>query len=618
MKLSAAQAEYWTHESKKLLWRKPWQDLCTYSFRPPVHIRWFDGGELNVSENCIDRHLPSLSKKTALTWVPDTPSEPPIDISYQELFERVSQWSHYLSSLNLKSGDRIAIYLPMVPEALFAMLSCARLGLIHTVVFAGFSPDSIADRMEDSQACAIISMTKSRRGGQALNLQENVTKALEILESRGTLPKPQVIWTDHPEVKKEISLQPTSHKAQSFGSETPLFILYTSGSTNKPKGVLHTSAGYLLYAQSTFEKVFQVGHEDVFWCTADVGWITGHSYLVYGPLASGARIVLFEGVPTYPTPARCWEIIEKLGVTHFYTAPTALRALMREGDSWVMQHSRKTLKVLGTVGEPINPEVWRWYHRVVGESRCPIVDTWWQTETGGILISDQVAEKNSQPQKPGSAGCPLPALEPVVLDSHGAPLSGECEGLLALASSWPGQSRTVFGNHKRFEDTYFSTYPGFYFTGDGCRRDREGHFWITGRVDDVLNVSGHRLGTAEIESSLVAHPMVAEAAVVGKPHDIKGTAIVGFVILKALSHQNLSAQEVTLLLQQQVRQHLSPIAKPDEVHVVSALPKTRSGKIMRRILRKLVEDPSAELGDISTLNDPSVVQQIRDQLRRTY
>ena len=602
---------FWRGQAGRLLWSKPFSVVKNVSFhKDDFRIRWFEDGELNVAVNCLDRHLPVHADKTAIIWESDDPAIPSQRISYGELHGRVCQLANALQNLGVVKGDRITIYLPMIPEAAIAMLACARIGAVHSVVFGGFSPDAIASRIEDCASKLIITAGASQRGGRWLPLKAQVDEALQ---QRGThsvetvlvvrhgpgappMQMPRDRWYD-----EVVDPQPRTHAAAAMNAEDPLFILYTSGSTGKPKGVLHTSAGYLLHASFTHEAVFDLKPDDVYWCTADVGWITGHSYCVYGPLANAATTVMFEGVPNWPDFSRFWQVVDKHQVSIFYTAPTAIRALMREGEAPVKQSSRASLRLLGTVGEPINPEAWRWYHRVVGDGRCPVVDTWWQTETGGILIAPLPAATDL---KPGSATLPFFGVRPQLVNAEGVPIDGAGEGNLVLLDSWPGQMRTVYGDHARFFETYFSTYPGTYFTGDGARRDADGYYWITGRVDDVLNVSGHRLGTAEIESALVSHPAVAEAAVVGAPHDIKGQGIYVYVTLKAGQTESDALRRELI---EHVRHHLSPIASPDWVQWAPGLPKTRSGKIMRRILRKIAENQPEALGDISTLADPAVV-----------
>jgi acetyl-CoA synthetase len=602
---------FWREQADRLTWSKAFSVVKNVSFhKEDFRIKWFEDGELNVAVNCLDRHLPEHANKTAIIWESDNPETASQRISYQELHDRVCQLANALENLGIRKGDRVTIYLPMIPEAAVSMLACARIGAIHSVVFAGFSPDAIASRLEDCQTKLIITASAGQRGGKWI-----AQKALidEALKQKGTSSVETVLVVRHgPEAPpmqmprdrwfdEVVNSQAKTHQAAAMNAEDPLFILYTSGSTGKPKGVLHTTAGYLLHAAFTHEVVFDLKPNDVYWCTADVGWITGHSYVLYGPLANASTTVMFEGVPSYPDFSRFWQVVDKHQVTIFYTAPTAIRALMREGDAPVQKYTRKSIRLLGTVGEPINPEAWSWYHRVVGEGRCPVVDTWWQTETGGILITPLPAATDL---KPGSASMPFFGVYPALLDAEGNLIEGAGEGNLVLTDSWPGQMRSVYGDPQRFFETYFSTYPGNYFTGDGARRDADGYYWITGRVDDVLNVSGHRLGTAEIESALVSHPSVAEAAVVGAPHDIKGQGIYVFVTLKNGIEESDALRKELIL---HVRQHISPIASPDWLQWAPGLPKTRSGKIMRRILRKIAENQPEALGDISTLADPGVV-----------
>ncbi len=602
------QEKFWAEIAERLHWFKKWDRVKNISFQKPVHIEWFAGGELNVSYNCLDRHLKTQPQKTALIWEADHPDTPSKKITYQELHQAVCKFANVLKKMGIQKGDRVTISMPMIPEAAMAMLACTRIGAIHSVVFGGFAAESIAERIRGSDSHFVITADEALRGGKYFPLKKTVDEALQktdvvqkvlVVKNSGreiSFQTGRDFW--YHELLKQVS---PDCPAESMQAEDPLFFLYTSGSTNKPKGVLHTTGGYLVYTSYTHELVFDLKPNDVYWCTADVGWITGHSYLLYGPLCNGATTLMFEGVPSYPSCSRFWEVIDKHQVSIFYTAPTALRSLMREGDAPVQKTSRKSLRILGTVGEPINPEAWAWYHKVVGDSRCPIVDTWWQTETGGILISPL---PNFKKIKPGSAMQALPQIETKMLTPEGKEIVGEGEGVLVLTDSWPGQMRTVFGDHARFEETYFTTYPGYYFTGDGCRRDADGDFWITGRVDDVLNVSGHRLGSAEIESALVANPKVAEAAAVGFPHDIKGQGIYVFVTLKA---DIQASDELSKELILWVGQEIGAIAKPDRLQWATALPKTRSGKIMRRILRKIAEGRADQLGDISTLADPSVV-----------
>jgi acetyl-CoA synthetase len=605
--------QFWQQQSERITWFQKWHTLKKVSYHKPISIEWYLGGKLNVSYNCIDRHLPQHANRTALIWEADEPTVPSKKITYQELHDEVCYMANVLKANGVKKGDRVTIYLPMIPEAVFAMLACARIGAVHSVVFAGFSPDSIADRINDCESTFVITADEGKRAGKKIPLKQNIDEALQktksvknVLVVKYTDAKlnwqPQRdLWWHEQKTKQTPKCEP-----EIMDAEDPLFILYTSGSTGKPKGVLHTTGGYLVYASYTHQLIFDYKPSDVYWCTADVGWVTGHSYIVYGPLANAATTLIFEGVPLYPTPARFWEVVDKHQVNIFYTAPTAIRSLMREGTSWVKQTSRKSLRLLGSVGEPINPEAWNWYAHNIGEDRCPVVDTWWQTETGGILISPIPFQTKL---KPGSATLPLPGIEPKILTPEGKELNGPCEGVLVLADSWPGQMRTVYKDHQRFEETYFSTYSGYYFTGDGCRRDEDGYYWITGRVDDVINVSGHRLGTAEIESALVAHPKVAEAAVVGYPHDIKGQGIYAYVTLKL---GETTSEELKKELIQWVSKEISPIAKPDLLQWAPGLPKTRSGKIMRRILRKIAENQPDQLGDTSTLADPTVVQNLVD------
>lgn len=623
---------YWTEIGERLSWFKKWDRLKSVSYQQPVEIKWYEGGKLNVSFNCLDRHLVGArANKIALIWEPDSPNTPNRQFTYRELAKETGRFANSLKKMGVKKGDTVTIYMPMIPEAAFAMLACTRIGAVHSVVFGGFSPDSIADRMSDGKSQFIITADEGLRGGKQIPLKKNVDAALDTLSRATPNIQPTVLVIKHTggevpmrdgrdhwyhQISESVS---TDCMPQEMDAEDPLFLLYTSGSTNKPKGVLHTTGGYLAWASFTHELVFDLREDDIFWCTADVGWITGHSYLLYGPLANGATTVMFEGVPNYPNSSRFWEVVDKHKVTILYTAPTAIRALMRDGEQPVKKTSRKSLRLLGSVGEPINPEAWLWYYNVVGDGRCGIVDTWWQTETGGILISPIAG---ATPLKPGSATLPLPGIQTRLVDEKGQEKLGATEGNLVLLDSWPGQMRTVFGDHARFEATYFSTYAGTYFTGDGCKRDQDGFHWITGRVDDVLNVAGHRLGTAEIESALVAHKNVAEAAVVGFPHDIKGQGIYCYVTLK---EGVTSSNELKKELINSVRTHLSPIATPDAIQWAPGLPKTRSGKIMRRILRKIAEAAAEEspamkeldqgreallmqnLGDTSTLADPSVV-----------
>lgn len=613
----AADADvFWREQAMRLAWSKPFTSVNNVSFhKDDFCIKWFEDGELNVAVNCLDRHLPEHANKTAIIWESDDPHTPSQHISYKALHDRVCQLANALQNLGVGKGDRVSIYLPMIPEAAVAMLACARIGAIHSVIFAGFSPDAIASRLADCDTKLIITASAGQRGGKWLALKAQIDEALK---QRGTSSVETVLVVRHGPIAPPMQMprdrwfeemvdhQAKTHHAEAMNAEDPLFILYTSGSTGKPKGVLHTTGGYLLHAAFTHEAVFDLKPNDVYWCTADVGWITGHSYVLYGPLANACTTVMFEGVPSYPDFSRFWQVVDKHQVSIFYTAPTAIRALMREGDAPVKSSSRKSLRLLGTVGEPINPEAWMWYQRVVGDSRCPVVDTWWQTETGGILITPLPA---ATVLKPGSATRPFFGVQPALVNAEGELIEGAGEGNLVLLDSWPGQMRGVYGDQQRFFETYFTTYPGFYFTGDGARRDADGDYWITGRVDDVLNVSGHRLGTAEIESALVSHPDVAEAAVVGAPHDIKGQGIYVFV---TLNNGVAESDALRAELIQHVRQHISPIASPDWLQWAPGLPKTRSGKIMRRILRKIAENQPEALGDISTLADPSVVAYLVD------
>ncbi|CAA0102260.1 Acetyl-coenzyme A synthetase [Starkeya nomas] len=604
---------FWGEEGKRIEWFEPYTIVKNTSYAPGnVSIKWFEDGVTNVAWNCIDRHLPTRADQVAIIWEGDDPSQSR-SITYQELHDEVCRFANVLRNRNVEKGDRVTIYMPMIPEAAYAMLACARLGAIHSVVFGGFSPDSLAGRIRDCGSKVIITTDEGLRGGRKVPLKANVDAAIA---------KASDVEVDHVIVVKRtggnVDMKPGRdvwyHEAADLvtsecpavpvEAEHPLFILYTSGSTGLPKGVLHTTGGYLVYASMTHQYVFDYHEGDVYWCTADIGWVTGHSYIVYGPLANGATTLMFEGVPNYPTNSRFWEVIDKHKVNIFYTAPTAIRALMQAGDEPVTKTSRASLRLLGSVGEPINPEAWEWYHRVVGEERCPIVDTWWQTETGGILITPLPGATRL---KPGSATRPFFGVIPQVVDAEGGVLEGACEGNLVIADSWPGQMRTVYGDHERFMQTYFSTYPGKYFTGDGCRRDADGYYWITGRVDDVINVSGHRMGTAEVESALVAHPKVSEAAVVGYPHDIKGQGIYAYVTLMDGVEPS---EDLRKELVNWVRREIGPIASPDLIQFAPGLPKTRSGKIMRRILRKIAEDEFGNLGDTSTLADPTVVDDL--------
>ena len=601
---------FWAEQATRLDWIKSPTEIKDVSFgKEDFRIRWFADGVLNVSANCIDRHLPDRADETAILWEGDDPADSRA-ISYGELHAEVCRMANVLKRRGVTKGDRVTIYLPMIPEAAYAMLACARIGAVHSVVFGGFSPDSLCGRIEDCGSTLVITADEGLRGGKTVPLKANVDAALEKVSVEAVLvvrrtgaDVPMKAGRDF-DYATEAAAVSADCAPEPMNAEDPLFILYTSGSTGKPKGVLHTTGGYLFWAAWTHELVFDYRPGEVFWCTADVGWVTGHSYVVYGPLANGATSLMFEGVPNYPSVSRFWEVIDKHKVDIFYTAPTALRALMREGDAPVKSSSRASLRLLGTVGEPINPEAWRWYHEVVGEGRLPIVDTWWQTETGGILVSPLPGATDL---KPGSATKPLPGVELQLVDAEGGVLDGAASGNLVITDSWPGQMRTVYGDHQRFFDTYFSTYPGKYFTGDGCRRDADGYYWITGRVDDVINVSGHRIGTAEVESALVSHPKVAEAAVVGFPHDVKGQGIYAYVTLIA---GETPSEELHKELVSWVRKEIGPIASPDHLQWAPGLPKTRSGKIMRRILRKIAENDYGSLGDTSTLADPSVVNEL--------
>jgi acetyl-CoA synthetase len=608
---------FWREQGKRIDWIKPYTKIKDVSYdAKDLHIRWYEDGSLNVAANCIDRHLAKRADQTAIIWEGDDPKDSK-HITYRQLHDEVCKFSNVLKANGVKKGDRVTIYLPMIPEAAYAMLACARIGAVHSVVFGGFSPDSLAGRILDCRSDVVITADEGLRGGkavplkvntdQALKLCPNVKRAIVVKRTGGNVAMQagRDVWY-HDEAAKV----PATCEPEVMNAEDPLFILYTSGSTGKPKGVLHTTGGYLVFASMTHHYVFDYHDGDIYWCTADVGWVTGHSYIVYGPLSNGATTLMFEGVPNYPTVSRFWEVIDKHKVNIFYTAPTAIRALMRDGEAPVKKTSRASLRLLGSVGEPINPEAWLWYHRVVGDGRCPIVDTWWQTETGGILITPL---PGATALKPGSATRPFFGVVPQVVDAEGKVLEGETTGNLVLADSWPGQMRTVYGDHERFIETYFKTYPGKYFTGDGCRRDKDGYYWITGRVDDVINVSGHRLGTAEVESALVGHTKVAEAAVVGYPHDIKGQGIYAYVTLKAGVE---ASEELRKELGQWVGKEIGAIARPDVIQWAPGLPKTRSGKIMRRILRKIAEGDTSNLGDTTTLADPAVVQDLVANARK--
>ncbi|ODR95787.1 acetyl-coenzyme A synthetase [Methyloceanibacter stevinii] len=603
---------FWGREGQRLDWIKPYTRVKNSTFAyPDASIKWFEDGTLNVSANCTDRHLAKRADQTAIIWEPDDPETPAQHITYRELHDNVCRLANVLKAQGVKRGDRVTIYLPMIPAAAYAMLACARIGAIHSIVFGGFSPDSLAGRVEDCKSAVIITSDEGRRGGRSVPLKANadaaadksghVEKILVVRHTGGDIPwtEGRDIWLDEAMAEASPDCPP-----EEMNAEDPLFILYTSGSTGAPKGVVHCSGGYLVYTSMTHQYVFDYHDGDVYWCTADVGWVTGHSYIVYGPLANGATTLMFEGVPNYPDASRFWQVVDKHNVSIFYTAPTAIRALMGAGDDYVKSTSRKSLRLLGSVGEPINPEAWEWYYHVIGEMRCPIVDTWWQTETGGVLITPL---PGATKLKPGSATRPFFGVQPALVDSEGSMIEGPGQGNLVILDSWPSMMRTVYGDHKRFVDTYFSAYKGMYFTGDGCRRDEDDYYWITGRVDDVINVSGHRMGTAEVESALVAHPKVSEAAAVGFPHDIKGQGIYCYVTLMAGEHEIDTLKKE---LRDWVRNEIGPIAAPDHIQFAPGLPKTRSGKIMRRILRKIAEDEYGNLGDTSTLADPTVVSHL--------
>jgi acetyl-CoA synthetase len=604
---------FWREEARRIDWITPFTEISDVSWdTDDLHIRWFGDGRLNASANCIDRHLDARGDDTAIIWEGDDP-DTSLSITYRELHEAVCRLANGLKSIGVQKGDRVTIYMPMIPEAAYAMLACARIGAVHSVVFGGFSPDALAGRISDCESRFVITADEGVRGGKPIPLKANVDKALEnagdvdhviVVKRTGG----EIAWDETRDVDYQtlVSAQPAECEPEPMDAEDPLFILYTSGSTGKPKGVLHTTGGYMVWASMTHEYVFDYKPGEIYWCTADVGWVTGHTYIVYGPLANGATTLMFEGVPTWPGPDRFWQVVDKHKVNTFYTAPTAIRALMREGEEPVKKHDRSSLRLLGTVGEPINPEAWHWYYKTVGDTRCPIVDTWWQTETGGALITPLPGAID---MKPGSATKPFFGVEPALMNAEGNRLAdtGAAEGNLVITRSWPGQMRTVYGDHQRFVDTYFTAYPGYYFTGDGARRDSDGYWWITGRVDDVLNVSGHRLGTAEIESALVAHDDIAEAAVVGYPHDVKGQGIYCYVTLMG---GRAPEDEDIAEIKAWVRQEIGPVATPDLIQFAPGLPKTRSGKIMRRILRKIAENDYGNLGDISTLADPGVVDDL--------
>ena len=604
---------FWKKEGKRIDWIKPYTKIKDVKYsKTDVKIKWYYDGTLNASANCIDRHLKDKKNKTAIIWVGDDPKDSK-QISYKELHNNVCKAANALKELGIKKGDRVTIYLTMIPELAYVMLACARIGAVHSIIFGGFSPDSIAGRINDCQSDYIITADEGVRGGKIIPLKKITDEALEscpnvkkciVVKRTGN----EVNWVEDRDVWYDAITKLASNNCEpeEMSAEDPLFILYTSGSTGKPKGVLHTTGGYMVYASMTHQYIFDYKKNDIYWCSADIGWVTGHSYIIYGPLSNGATTIMFEGVPNYPDTSRWWQIVDKYKVNIFYTAPTALRALMREGKEPVKKTSRKSLKLLGTVGEPINPEAWLWYYKVVGDSRCPIVDTWWQTETGGIMISPQ---PGAMDLKPGSATKPFYGIRPIIVNEKGETLKGPCRGRLCIAQSWPGQMRTVYGDHQRFIDTYFSQFDGKYFTGDGCRRDEDGYYWITGRVDDVIIVSGHNLGTAELESAFVAHPKVAEAAVVGYPHDIKGNGLYCYVTLNAGENPSGDLERELKLW---VRKQIGPIATPDLIQFAPGLPKTRSGKIMRRILRKIAANEHDQLGDTTTLADPTVVESLVD------
>jgi acetyl-CoA synthetase len=601
---------FWGEQGKRLDWIKPYTKIKDTTFDKPVSIKWYEDGTLNTSVNCLDRHLATRGDQTAIIWESDDPSISE-HITYKDLHERVCRLGNAMKDRGIKKGDVVTIYMPMTPEAAVAMLACTRIGAIHSVVFGGFSPEALAGRIQDCESNCVITSDEGVRGSKPVPLKANTDAAVAQCSTVKTVivcnrTGGDIDWVEGRDVWYQDITQAASPDClpEEMGAEDPMFILYTSGSTGKPKGVLHTTGGYMVYASMTHQYVFDYHDGDIYWCTADVGWVTGHTYIVYGPLANGATTLIFEGVPNYPDVSRFWQVCDKHDVNIFYTAPTALRALMRDGDGPVKATSRKSLRLLGTVGEPINPEAWMWYHKVVGDERCPIVDTWWQTETGGICITPL---PGATAAKPGSATRPFFGIRPAIVDEEGTPKEGACQGNLTLLDSWPGQMRSLYGDHNRFEETYFSTYAGKYFTGDGCRRDEDGYYWITGRVDDVLNISGHRMGTAEIESALVAHKLVAESAVVGMPHDIKGQGIYAYVTLNANEEPS---DELKAELVKWVRKEIGPIATPDAIQWAPGLPKTRSGKIMRRILRKIAENDYSNLGDTSTLADPSVVDDL--------
>jgi len=606
---------FWGDVAQEFHWEKKWDRVLRWDFDKDIRIEWFKGGKTNLCYNALDRHLATRGGRVAYFWEGNNPGEDRT-VTYKELHAEVCKFANVLRAKGVKKGDRVSIYMPMVLELPIAMLACARIGAVHSIVFGGFSADSLADRILDSQCRFLITTNAVYRGAKAVPLKDNADRAMQIAASKGVTVENCIVTNRVDSVKvpmqagrdswwhEEMAKASADCPVEWMDAEDPLFVLYTSGSTGKPKGVLHTTAGYMIYVTHSFKYIFDYHDDDIFWCTADIGWVTGHSYIVYGPLCAGATSVMFEGIPTYPDAGRFWDVVDKHNVTIFYTAPTAIRAIAAQGNEHVQKRSRKSLRLLGTVGEPINPEAWRWYYEVVGDKRCPIVDTWWQTETGGILITPL---PGSHPLKPGSATLPYFGCEPVVVNDQGKVLEGPCAGILTIKSPWPGMMRTVYGQHRRFKETYFSAFPGLYFTGDGCRRDEDGYYWITGRVDDVINVSGHRMGTAEVESALVSHPKVAEAAVVGFPHPIKGEGIYAYVTLNV---GEAYTDELKKELQAHVRKEIGPIAAPDVIHWAPGLPKTRSGKIMRRILRKIASGEFKEIGDTTTLADPSVVDKL--------
>jgi acetyl-CoA synthetase len=615
---------FWSEMAEGFYWKQRWSQVRSYDFSGDISIQWFIGGKTNITYNCLDRHLADRPDQTAIIWEGNEPTED-AKLTYRELHEQVCKLANVLKSRGVKKGDRVSIYMPMVKELAVAMLACARIGAVHSIVFGGFSAESLADRIVDSSCKVLITTDGVYRGSKAIALKANADEAMKLADQQGVTVTTCIVYERVGQGKLAIKMQSgrdfwwhelmqgvsSACEPEWMDAEDPLFILYTSGSTGKPKGVLHTIGGYMVFTAVSHKYIFDYHDSDVYWCTADIGWVTGHSYIVYGPLANGATTVMFEGVPTYPDPGRFWDVVDKYRVNQFYTAPTAIRALMREGESHVDRRDLSSLRLLGTVGEPINPEAWMWYHRHVGHERCPIVDTWWQTETGGILITPL---PGCTPTKPGSATLPFFGVKPVLLTPEGRRIEGEGSGVLCIEEPWPGIMRTVYGQHKRFKETYFSTYPGMYFTGDGCKRDADGYYWITGRVDDVINVSGHRIGTAEVESALVSHPSVAEAAVVGFPHQVKGQGIYAYVTLK-VGQEYTDELKKSLIVH--VRKVIGPIATPDVLHWAPGLPKTRSGKIMRRILRKIAEGEPDKIGDTSTLADPSVVQHLVESYKPT-